>query len=133
MSAPIGLSCVTIDSAQPRLLAEFYSALLDWRIYHAQEEYALITDGKAMLCFGLVEGHRAAPWPDDAATPKRVHLDLNVADRDQAAARAVQLGGSIPEFQPGLAPDWPGQPPWTIVLDPEGHPICLNERTEAAG
>ncbi len=32
----------------------------------------------------------------------------------------------MPDFQPGRAPNWEGQPPWQIVLDPEGTPICLN-------
>lgn len=128
MTAPIALSCVTLDTADPRGLAEFYSQLLGWRIMHSQDEYALITDGRSVLCFGLVEGHTAAPWPDDRDHPKRVHVDLNVADIDQASARATELGATVPAFQPGLNPDWEGQQPWGIVLDPEGHPICLNLR-----
>ncbi|BEK98272.1 VOC family protein [Nocardia seriolae] len=128
MTAPIALSCVTIDSADPRRLAEFYSALLDWRIMHSEDGYALITDGKSVLCFGFVEGHTAAPWPDSPLHPKRVHVDLNVVDIDQATDLAVALGATIPEFQPGLNPDWDNQLPWGIVLDPEGHPICLNLR-----
>ncbi|NNH73765.1 VOC family protein [Nocardia uniformis] len=124
----MALSCVTLDTADPRGLAAFYSELLDWRIVHAQDEYVLITDGRSVLRFGLVEGHAAAPWPEDRDHPKRVHLDLEVADIDQASARAVELGATVPTFQPGLNPDWEAQQPWAIVLDPEGHPICLNLR-----
>ncbi|WKY56440.1 VOC family protein [Nocardia seriolae] len=95
---------------------------MDWRIMHSEDGYALITDGKSVLCFGFVEGHTAAPWPDSPLHPKRVHVDLNVVDIDQATDLAVALGATIPEFQPGLNPDWDNQLPWGIVLDPEGHP-----------
>ncbi|WP_280391090.1 VOC family protein [Nocardia brasiliensis] len=126
ITARFSLTCVTIDAAHPPTLAQFYSRLLSWQIYHSDNDYALVGDGKTTLCFGAVQGHTPAPWPDDPAHPKRVHLDLAVDDFDAAIARVVELGATVPEFQPGADPEWDSQQPWTVVLDPEGMPICLN-------
>ncbi|WP_308188373.1 VOC family protein [Nocardia australiensis] len=68
----------------------------------------------------------APAWPDNPQQPKRVHFDLAVEDLATATERALELGATLPSFQPGADPEWAGQPVWTVVLDPEGTPICLN-------
>ncbi|WP_308102817.1 MULTISPECIES: VOC family protein [unclassified Nocardia] len=60
-------------------------------------------------------------------------MDLKVADRAQATARAVELGATVPDFQPGHAPDRISPNQWTVLLDPEGHPFCLVELSESIG
>ncbi|AFT99660.1 VOC family protein [Nocardia brasiliensis] len=128
MTAAISFTCVTVDAAHPPTLAAFYRDLLGWQIYHSDADYALVGDGHTTLCFGAVERHTPARWPDDPEHPKRVHFDFSVEDVEQATARALDLGAILPEFQPGADPEWAGHSPWTIVLDPEGTPICLNPR-----
>ncbi|QIS10096.1 VOC family protein [Nocardia arthritidis] len=126
MTATLSFTCTTIDAADPPTLAQFYSRLLGWQIYHSDADYAMVGDGHTTLCFGAVAGHTPPRWPDDPGHPKRVHFDLAVDDLAAATARAVELGATLPDFQPGADPDWAGHQPWTIVLDPEGTPICLN-------
>lgn len=124
--AVASLAMVSLDSADPGALADFYSAVLGWPVVHRQAEYAMLSsgvDGVAPIGFGLVEGYQAPEWPDTGA-PKRFHLDFYADDIDEAAAQCVKLGASIPEFQPG------GQR-WRIVLDPAGHPVCLCPRPAA--
>ncbi|MFI9508998.1 VOC family protein [Nocardia sp. NPDC052566] len=126
----IEFTCVTIDAAHPPTLASFYSELLGWRIYESSPDYALVGDGHTTLCFGAIADHTPARWPDDPGHPKRVHFDLSVDDVTAATARAVELGATVPDHQPGANPEWEGHQPWTIILDPEGTPVCLNPKSQ---
>ncbi|KZM72820.1 VOC family protein [Nocardia terpenica] len=127
----ISFTCVTIDAAHPPTLADFYSRLLGWQIHHSDDDYAMIGDGRTTLCFGAVDRHTPARWPDDPDHPKRVHFDLTVDDLAAATERALELGATVPEFQPGATPEWEGHQPWVVILDPEGTPICLNPQSPA--
>ena len=51
-------------------------------------------------------------------SPKRYHVDLEVADVTRAVDRCLELGATKPDFQPG------GKS-WTVLTDPGGHPFCL--------
>ncbi|MDH6133945.1 putative enzyme related to lactoylglutathione lyase [Kitasatospora sp. MAA4] len=121
-STPTGfasLAMVTIDCADPVVLAGFYSELLGWEIGHSQAEYAMITnplEGGAPIGFGQVAGYQPAPWPNPNGS-KQFHLDFYVDDLAKAATRAVELGATFPEFQPGET--------WRVLIDPAGHPFCL--------
>ena len=46
-----------------------------------------------------------------------MHLEIRVDDLSAAAARAVELGATVAEFQP--------QDDVRVCLDPAGHPFCL--------
>lgn len=113
------LAMVTIDCADPVAMAAFYGGLLGWEITHSQAEYAMIAhpvEGGAPIGFGQVEGYRPAPWPNPNGS-KQFHLDFYVDELAEATDRAVALGASLPEFQPGKT--------WTVLIDPAGHPFCL--------
>ena len=111
------LKMVTLDSSDVRRDAGFWSAVLGWELAHAQDEYAMLVgpDGLAMG-FGLVEGHQPPGWPNEHGT-KQFHVDLAVDDLDAAAQACVDLGGTLPDEQPGET--------WRVLLDPSGHPFCL--------
>jgi catechol 2,3-dioxygenase-like lactoylglutathione lyase family enzyme len=110
------LYMVNIDCPDPRALAAFYGDLLGWRTTHSEDAYAMITDGHTSIGFGRVQPFRGPAWPDPSGT-KQFHLDLAVPDRDDAEQRAVRLGATRPEHQPGEH--------WRVLLDPAGHPFCL--------
>jgi len=48
-----------------------------------------------------------------------MHLDVRVTELDQAAARAVGLGGRE------LAPHDESGRQWRVMSDPEGNEFCL--------
>ncbi|MGW5775965.1 VOC family protein [Streptomyces sp. NPDC003863] len=116
MSVLAQISTVVIDCGDPVRLAEFYSKVTGWEITDSGEEYAALAGGEQPgLAFVRIEGYEAPAWPDGA---QHAHLDLTVADLEEAADRFIALGASRPEFQPG-------KDQWVVLTDPEGHPFCL--------
>lgn len=58
-------------------------------------------------------------WPSTASGQKAtMHLDIGVADVDQAVAWALDAGAT-------LAPDQP-QDHVRVMFDPHGHPFCFS-------
>jgi len=116
------LIMVNLDSPDPRAHAEFYHRLLGWEITASADEYAMISDGRSSIGFGLVEGYQPPAWPDTAGG-KRYHLDLYVDDLDKAEAGCVQAGAARPDFQPG-------GDRWRVLTDPAGQPFCVCLRSQ---
>ncbi|MEU1206899.1 VOC family protein [Nocardia tengchongensis] len=110
------LKMLTLDSADARRDAEFWAAALGWEIAHVQDEYAMLTGPDHALGFGTVAGYQPPTWPNENGT-KQFHLDLAVEDLEMASKQLVELGATVPEFQPGES--------WRVLLDPSGHPFCL--------
>jgi hypothetical protein len=108
---------VTLDSAAPQPVAEFWAAMLDGELVFATEQAVGVRAEQLWLSAIHVDGYRPPTWPDDAV-PKQIHLDLDVEDLEAAVAAAERLGAVATEFQP--APE-----ARRIMLDPAGHPFCL--------
>ncbi|WP_160150243.1 VOC family protein [Nonomuraea solani] len=66
----------------------------------------------------LAPGHQPPRWPDPGR-PQQIHLDLDVADLDEAEARAIEIGATKHEHQPSEDDEF------RVFLDPAGHPFCL--------
>ena len=113
------VAMVTIDCAEVAPVAGFWAALLGLDQVAASEDYAMLAgpDGPA-IGFGRVEGHRPPAWPDEGGA-KQVHLDLAVEDVAATEARALELGATLADPQPGET--------WRVLVDPAGHPFCLTE------
>ncbi len=119
MSQPTArLAMVTLDCADPRASAAFWSALLGWEVAAVEDEYAMLTGPSHALGFGRVEDYRAPGWPNEAGS-KQFHFDLAVDDLEQAEQTAVALGATVADPQPGDT--------WRVLLDPDGHPFCLTK------
>ena len=116
MSGFATLIMVNIDCAEPPVLATFYSEILGWDVTHSQAEYAMVSDGTSSIGFGQIESYEAPTWPEGPA-PKQFHLDFYVDDLADAESRALKLGATKPDFQPG-------GDRYTVLLDPAGHPFC---------
>jgi catechol 2,3-dioxygenase-like lactoylglutathione lyase family enzyme len=112
------LAMLTLDCADPRASAAFWSAMLGWDVAAVEDEYAMLTGPTHALGFGRVDGHQPPSWPDEGGR-KQFHLDLAVADLDEAQAAAVALGATVADPQPGET--------WRVLLDPAGHPFCLTK------
>ena len=113
------IAMVTLDCAEVAPSAEFWSALLGWEVAASSDDYAMLTspDGGPALGLGRVEDHQPPSWPDTGR--KQFHLDLAVDDLDAMAARAVDLGATLADPQPGET--------WRVLIDPAGHPFCLTD------
>ncbi|MFF0497865.1 VOC family protein [Nocardia aobensis] len=110
------LKMLTLDSADARRDAEFWAAALGWKIAHVQDEYAMLTGPDHALGFGTIPDYQPPAWPNENGT-KQFHLDLAVEDLEIASKQLVELGATVPDFQPGES--------WRVLLDPSGHPFCL--------
>ncbi len=113
------IAMVTLDCAEVAPSAEFWSALLGWEVAASSDDYAMLTgpDGSPALGLGRTDDYEAPSWPDTGR--KQFHLDLAVDDLDAMAGRAVELGATLVDPQPGET--------WRVLLDPAGHPFCLTD------
>jgi catechol 2,3-dioxygenase-like lactoylglutathione lyase family enzyme len=117
MTANIRLGSVSLDCADPRSLADFWSTLLGGEIaYQSDNVVAVQLDGMWLTAI-TVENYVPPTWPGDDS-PKQIHLDLAVKDLAAAAEEALGLGATRCEIQPD--PDT-----YLVFLDPAGHPFCL--------
>lgn len=115
MNAPLTLTTIMFDSADPVALAAFYSAATGWPVTDTDETFVYVGEGPVHLAFQKVADYQPPAWPDPA---KHAHLDFTAADKAQAIQDLLSAGAKQPEFQPG------GER-WTVLTDPEGHPFCV--------
>ena len=111
------MKMVTLDSADARRDARFWSTVLGWDVAHEQDEYAMLSGpGGLALGFGTVADYQPPAWPNPNGT-KQFHLDVAVDDIDAGAAACVAAGATLADPQPGET--------WRVLLDPSGHPFCV--------
>ena len=111
---------LAIDAAQPRIVADFWCAVLGWQVTGADE---------GIVSIGPPDGS----WPtiDVVAVPEgktvknRLHLDLRADGTSTAAElqRLLELGARHADV--GQGPDVS----WAVLADPEGNEFCLLLRT----
>ena len=108
---------VVLDCPDPMTLAEFYAALLDWKIDQEDADWCSIrAEYGDSLGFQRVDAYLPPQWPGQVV-PQQMHIDVQVDDLDEAEAAVLQLGATKHEHQPGTT--------FRVFLDPAGHPFCL--------
>ena len=113
------LKMLTLDSSDAQRDATFWSAVLGWEVAHAQAEYAMLTGpGGMAFGFGTLDDHEQPGWPNEHGS-KQFHLDLACEDMTATEAKAVELGATVVDPQPGET--------WRVLIDPDGHPFCLTD------
>ncbi len=118
MSAIAKLTVFALDCAEPRRVAEFYSAITGWGIERDDGDWVqLRSDGGASLAFQLAPDHRPPLWPS-ADQPQQAHIDFDVDDLDAGEAAVIAVGARKAEVQPE-------HDSFRVFLDPAGHPFCL--------
>ncbi|TCO56833.1 hypothetical protein EV192_106308 [Actinocrispum wychmicini] len=106
---------VTIDCAEPRELAKFWTAALNAQVEQDYDGFFMIltrADGPALGLQKVAE---------DLTGKNRVHMDLHTADRHAEVARLTELGATVVDEQkvPGMA--------WTVLSDPAGNVFCVGQ------
>jgi hypothetical protein len=101
---------LTIDCADPKKLADFWTAALNYQLKDIDEEGALIFDPTGegtQILFQIV--------PEGKTVKNRLHFDLRPEDtRDAEVVRLQALGATV-QAQFG----------WTVMQDPEGNEFCV--------
>jgi len=119
-TAKVRLAAITFDCADPAEMGRFYAAVLDLPIFWSSDRTVAVghEGQQPFLAFTLVENYRPPTWPDDEL-PKQAHLELGVDDLDRAQAEIIALGAREAPLQ--SAPQR-----YRVLLDPAGHPFCIN-------
>ncbi|WP_436501180.1 VOC family protein [Actinokineospora sp. HUAS TT18] len=114
----IGLGGMTIDCANPRELAKFWTAALDYEIGGDHEgEFVFLAPKGAKPGEASYLGLQKVPEPRTGKN--RAHLDFHTEDRHAEIDRLVGLGATVlAEHKiPGLT--------WSVLADPEGNEFCV--------
>ncbi|MEU3269746.1 VOC family protein [Saccharomonospora sp. NPDC006951] len=115
---------LAIDCSDPRRLARFWCAVLDYVVWEEDEGIVTIgtpevPEGKGrpgpvppMLTFALV--------PEGKTVKNRLHIDLNPTDREQhdEVRRLLDLGARPADVGQG-------DESWVVLADPEGNEFCV--------
>ena len=124
------VSGVVMHARNPRELAAFYSRLLGWPVTKEEgprpgnppeDGWAILRpppEGGVSLAFEYEEDYVPPVWPSVPGEQQLMtHIDIAVADLDEAVAWTLSAGATLAEFQP--------QEGVRVMLDPAGHPFCL--------
>ena len=123
MTAIAKFTVTAVDCREPRVVAEFYSALTGTPIVRTDDDWYQLAaaPGGVALAFQLAPDHVPPQWPS-AEHPQQMHLDFDVPDLDAGEAQVLAIGARKHEHQPGTT--------FRVFLDPAGHPFCLCLDTE---
>ena len=135
----IVMIAITIDCADPRTQAEFWSAALGWEIESVEVWDAEISRGEKVVqsresWSNIISAAPNAPRrinfakvPEGKTVKNRLHFDLKVDDLDTEVSRLVGLGASIVERRARAVEGRidQGEDGWLVMKDPEGNEFCI--------
>jgi hypothetical protein len=121
---------IVFDCENPAALAKFWAQVLEGYALREYDQLELVrlavfgltpeTDPTVMvdgpgpsLCFQNVDGQRH--------DNNRVHLDVEVSNRQSEVERLKELGAAIDRVLPT----------YTVMRDPEGNQLCLIDKRQA--
>jgi predicted enzyme related to lactoylglutathione lyase len=111
---------LAIDALEPRMVADFWCAVLGWRVTEEDASGVSITpeDGAGPTIDVLaVPGHKTVK--------NRLHLDLRADGVTTAEELDRLLALGAKRVDVGQGPDVT----WVVLADPEGNEFCLLSRT----
>jgi predicted enzyme related to lactoylglutathione lyase len=116
---PAAVGYLVVDATEPERLARFWCGLLDVTVE------TTIGDGQFVVLSatgdGLTVGFQRVA--EQKAGKNRLHLDLVVADLDEATAEVESLGGRW--LEPGRTRELEGFQ-WRCMADPEGNEFDID-------
>ncbi len=117
---------VTVDALEPRTLAEFWAAVLGWKIGGELEEIEVwiqpetpdsVSTGFPEILF-LINA-------DAKRVKNRLHLDLRPDNQAAEVARLEKLGAKRID----IGQNQNERCTWVVMADPEGNEFCvLNDK-----
>ena len=122
------LTEINVDCTDARRLADFWCAVLDYRVLDSDDELIEIGPdrGSDAQLLEVVRREPVAPSlffavvPEGKTVKNRLHLDLSPVDGTQAAevARLEALGATRVDVGQGDVS-------WVVMADPEGNEFCV--------
>ena len=121
MAENLRLQCVTIDADNPKKLADFWAAALDWKITYEDEiEVCLeLQDGSPEV--GRIPDLLFIKVADKKVVKNRLHFDLRPRDQEAEVVRLEKLGAKRIEIGQS---NYEGTT-WIVMADPEGNEFCV--------
>jgi predicted enzyme related to lactoylglutathione lyase len=117
---PSRLSVVAVDALQPRLVADFWCAVLGWSVTEEDDTGVSIgaPDGSGPTMDVLAV-------PDSKTVKNRIHFDLRADGTTQSEEleRLLALGARRVDVGQG------SDVSWVVLADPEGNEFCLLSRS----
>ena len=110
---------ISFDSANPAVLARFWSEALGWRVTYEEDDEVVLEPPAGSPEEGVVPDILFLPVPEGKVMKNRVHLDLRPADQALEVARLEALGAQRVDV---------GQDDsvtWVVMADPEGNEFCV--------
>jgi catechol 2,3-dioxygenase-like lactoylglutathione lyase family enzyme len=118
------LTEVSVDARDPRRLAEFWAAVLGYRVIDEQDGLVEIGSWES-----TADAYRASPQPptivfarvpEGKTVKNRLHLDVSPIDttRDAEVDRLIALGARRADVGQG-------EQSWVVLADPEGNEFCV--------
>lgn len=118
---------IVLDCDDPGSLALFYSQFLGWELTHpAAGGWAAVTSpAGSVMAFQQVPGYQAPVWPQEPGKPgQMLHLDYWVDYLEEGVNWALSCGARLAEQQFYSTS--------RTLLDPAGHPFCIDTEGEEA-
>ncbi len=121
MTIGLRLQCITVDVHNPKLVADFWAAALDWRITEADDDGIVIEllDGSPEV--GRIPDILFLKVPDEKVVKNRLHFDLRPLVQAAEVARLEALGAKQIEIGQSNEP----KATWIVMADPEGNEFCV--------
>ena len=112
----VAINSLTVDCHDPRAVARFWSAALDWPILHDSDEEVLVApfDERKPGVFPVL----FLKNPDDKRVKNRWHFDLAPDDQAAEVARLASLGARRADIGQG-------EVDWVVMADVEGNEFCV--------
>jgi hypothetical protein len=123
----MNISCVTIDCADPAMIANFWNEALRWG------GVAVAPDGSGAIC-GPADGGAYLEFvrvPEEKQVKNRVHLGCSagaLANLDAELERLHGLGATV-AWEEDFLPDVAARYRNVVLRDPEGNEFCLGAGT----
>lgn len=110
------INSLTVDSHDPRAVAAFWSAALDWPILFESEDEVMIApfEERHPGVFPVLFLRN----PDAKRVKNRWHFDLAPADQVAEVARLEGLGARRADIGQG-------EVEWVVMADVEGNEFCV--------
>ena len=124
--ASIKFDKVVLDCLNPESLADFYVELLGWNKGYVKDDFVIIGSESSNVDIGFQKNICYVPpiWPEKINEQQQMlHLDFsveNIEEMNHLVQHAISSGAKRAEFQSSEL--------WTVMLDPEGHPFCIEPR-----
>lgn len=110
------IAALAIDAIDPRLVAGFWCAVLDWKV--VEEDAGIISIAPKDGAWPTID---IVPVPESKTLKNRLHLDLRAdgVTTERELERLISLGASRVDVGQGQDVSW------VVLGDPEGNEFCL--------